>query len=324
VKAQADRVVRKRLADGSVKEYRYPRYTPRVSRNAEGSVGALIEAYRRSAEWAGLRKTTKYHYGMYLDVLAGLSEQPVSALRRRHVLTLRDALAGTRGPAAATKFVRVTSSLLTWAVEREWIEVNPLSRVKALTGGHLRAWTAAEYDLVLPHLVEPLRRVAVLARYTGQRRSDLTGMVWSQYDGTTLRLVQGKTRAALVIPAAPDLRAELDAWKRGATSAQILTTDRGLPWRGAYLSRRIAEAVAGIDPSLRGLNVHGFRKLAATSLAEAGCSTHEIAAITGHRTLAMVALYTASARQEQLAGSAITRLETARQLLSDKRRQPID
>jgi hypothetical protein len=47
-----------------------------------------------------------------------------------------------------------------------------------------------------------------------------------------------------------------------------------------------------------------------TNLAEAGCSAHEIAAITGHRSLALVSLYTASADQERMATAAIVRLQT--------------
>jgi integrase len=58
----------------------------------------------------------------------------------------------------------------------------------------------------------------------------------------------------------------------------------------------------------KGLNVHGLRKLAAANLAEAGCSTLEIAAITGHASLGMVQLYTKSADQERMATAAIVRL----------------
>jgi len=56
------------------------------------------------------------------------------------------------------------------------------------------------------------------------------------------------------------------------------------------------------------LNVHGLRKLAAAELADAGCSVHEIASITGHKSLSMVQLYTRSADQERLASAAIVRL----------------
>ena len=52
---------------------------------------------------------------------------------------------------------------------------------------------------------------------------------------------------------------------------------------------------------------HGLRKAAARRLAEAGCSASEIAAITGHRTLAEVERYTRAADQERLARQAMQR-----------------
>ncbi len=59
---------------------------------------------------------------------------------------------------------------------------------------------------------------------------------------------------------------------------------------------------------------HGLRKAAASKLAEAGCSTKEIAAITGHLTLQMVELYTREAEQKKLAKRAMRRFE----LVSEK------
>jgi hypothetical protein len=45
--------------------------------------------------------------------------------------------------------------------------------------------------------------------------------------------------------------------------------------------------------------------------AAAGCSMHEIGAVTGHRSLVMVQLDTESASQPRLAGAAIRHLENA-------------
>ena len=53
---------------------------------------------------------------------------------------------------------------------------------------------------------------------------------------------------------------------------------------------------------------HGLRKAAARRLAEAGCSAHEIAAITGHRTLKEIERYTRGAEQARLAAAAIRRM----------------
>ena len=55
---------------------------------------------------------------------------------------------------------------------------------------------------------------------------------------------------------------------------------------------------------------HGLRKAAARRLAEAGCTEHEIAAITGHASLREVQRYTRAADQTRLAISAIEKVKT--------------
>jgi len=60
---------------------------------------------------------------------------------------------------------------------------------------------------------------------------------------------------------------------------------------------------------LEGCSAHGLRKAAARRLAEAGCSAHEIAAITGHATLREVARYTEAADRRKLAASAMAKIK---------------
>src|SRR5690606_33868012 len=75
---------------------------------------------------------------------------------------------------------------------------------------------------------------------------------------------------------------------------------------GNFMADRIAEA--GLPERCV---THGLRKAAARRLAEAGCSANEIAAITGHATLAEVSRYTKAAEQKKLAAAAIARLGAA-------------
>jgi integrase len=56
------------------------------------------------------------------------------------------------------------------------------------------------------------------------------------------------------------------------------------------------------------LTFHGLRHTAATTLAELGANQHEIAALLGHRSLVMAALYSAEADREKLGEAAIIRL----------------
>ena len=55
--------------------------------------------------------------------------------------------------------------------------------------------------------------------------------------------------------------------------------------------------------------LHGLRKTAARTLAEAGCSVHEIMSITGHKSITEVERYTREASQKKLATAAILKLE---------------
>lgn len=137
-------------------------------------------------------------------------------------------------------------------------------------------------------------------------------MTWADYDGDAIRVRQQKDRRpdkpTLVIPVHPDLRRELEAWKRDRSTVTILANPSGQPWTAPHLSRELGKQVKALN--LGRFTLHGLRKLAAARLAEAGCSAHEIAAIGGWRTLQMVALYTRSAEQEALARGAIVRLRT--------------
>ena len=63
--------------------------------------------------------------------------------------------------------------------------------------------------------------------------------------------------------------------------------------------------LAGIEDR----SAHGLRKSACRRLAEAGCTEKQIAAISGHVSLAEVARYTKAANQEALARQAMQRME---------------
>lgn len=313
-KPKAARVVRHTLRDGTVKEYRYQSYsTKHKLQRQQGTLSALIDAYKDSPEWRALSEKSKVLYAIHLRPLDRVGQTDPRTITRGDILGVRDAIAKDSGNGAANAFVRTASVLFQWGLDRELVTVNLVQRVKSLPGGHLPAWTSEQADIALSRLPEHMRRVVVLALYTGQRRGDLCTMRWSAYDGLVIRVVQEKTGAALVIPAHPALKAELDEWKTAATSMNILTDRRGVPWKPNNLSYHMDAALERLGLPSK-LNVHGLRKLAAANLADVGCSTREIGAITGHKTLAMIELYTRSADQQKLATSAILRLGNIQKL----------
>ncbi len=303
------RVVRYRLKDGTLRIKRYPPYQPKPDHGQGDTLGHMLRAWERSPEWAKLAKRTRAQYTTYTQHLSGLLTVAAKRISRRELLDARNAVREARGDGAAVGFARVASALFAWALDNEWVEHSPASRLqKGLAKGHLPAWTQGEADLAIQYLPEHLRRAVVLALHTGQRRGDLIAMQWSAYDGYKIRLVQQKTRVKLAIPALPELRVELDGWKRAATSTFMLTTRLGRPWRDSTLSKELGEALSRVPGFPPRRNIHGLRKLAAANLAQAGCTSREIMSVTGHKTLAMVQLYTESIDQELAAEAAVIKL----------------
>jgi integrase len=89
----------------------------------------------------------------------------------------------------------------------------------------------------------------------------------------------------------------------------LLTTQTGKPFSAAGFGNWFRDRCN--EAGLPHCSAHGLRKAAARRLAEAGCTTHEIAAITGHASLREVQRYTKAADQARLAQAAMARTRTS-------------
>jgi integrase len=306
-KSPGVRRVRKRLADGTIKVYEYQRAASAPHAPTKGdTIRDLIAAYERSPEWAALKPRTVKARLAALRHIMPVSHLTVAGLRRKALLELRDAIAVGIGPGAANAFAANMAALLSWARERGWIEYSPADRIKALRGGHFPTWTEDDFAAAMDAATPALKRALMLAVHTGQRRGDLIAARWPDMAGGVWRLRQEKTGARLAIPLHPDLAADMATWPRDAVT--VLATEAKTPWDRDALTMAVMRLMEGIGR--KGLNVHGLRKLAAVRLAEAGASVHEIAAVTGHASLAQVALYTRDVDQARLARAAVVRLPT--------------
>jgi len=98
-----------------------------------------------------------------------------------------------------------------------------------------------------------------------------------------------------------------------ATSGQhltFLTTANGRPFSPAgfgNLFRKWCEEAA----LPKHCSAHGLRKAACRRLAEAGCTEHQIAAISGHLSLSEIQRYTRAASQQKMARAAMATVSRA-------------
>jgi len=302
------KIVKRTLADGTVREYAYERKSqaPKIR-----TVGTLILTYQMSSNFSPKKPNTKKTYLRAMGhILDEYKDVALADVKRRHIRALHDKFQAT--PALANQIKDVFAILLQFAIDEEYITHNPASRIKSFKDGEHRRWQEAEIAFALGKVPEYMRRALILLLYTGQRAGDVSRMAWSDFDGSAIRVTQEKTNAKLWIPCHATLKAELKVWHRDAEVTSILSRLNGQPYTsGQQFSSAVCHELRKF-PELEGCRAHGLRKSAAALLAEAGCSTLEIAAITGHSTLKELERYTREADQRTRATAAIRKLEDYR------------
>src|SRR5262249_48172652 len=146
------------------------------------------------------------------------------------------------------------------------------------------------------------RLAMALGLYTSQRRGDVVKMGRQHIKDDVLIIRQSKTGTTLQIPLHPELQEIIAATPNGGLALTLLTTTTpGRPYTSA--------SDFGVDfrewcrePGLPSYcTFHGLRYAAARRLAERGATTHQIAAVTGHKSLKEIERYTQAASQARLA-----------------------
>lgn len=273
----------------------------------EGSVGVLVKLYlAESLAHKRNSKRTQYVTKLILERFAAKhGTRLVRQIKRKHVEAIMAGMAST--PAAANDLLKKIRRLMDFAITKEWITADPSAGVDPFKEGTHHTWTDEQIDAFEKKwpLGSKERTALALHIWTGQRSQDVRSMTWGDITPTGIRVVQGKTKAKLLIPVHPELRKALDAWPK--THAVILPTQFGKPFTEKGYGQWMAKAIerAGLPAECV---AHGLRKATARRLAETGSTEKEIGAITGHKTLKEVARYTAAADQERLAETAIGKL----------------
>lgn len=279
------------------------------SRSAPGTVSALVASFYRTSDFTGLSGSTKPTYrGIIERFRAEHGDKRVAHMEKRHLQKLVSDKAAT--PAAANNMLRMVHLLMRHAVELGWRGDDPtqgVRKMKRKSGGFL-TWEEDHIAAFLDHHKPGTRAHLALSLllYTGQRRSDVVRMGRQHVRNGVLSIVQQKTGQDVHIPLHGRLRAILDALPLDNLS--FLVTAQGRPFTPAGFTNWFRDITreAGLPD---GLSPHGLRKATCRRLAEAGCTPHEIMAISGHKSLAEVTRYTVAAGRKDLAKRAIASLD---------------
>lgn len=269
-----------------------------------GTMRALAISYYNSLGFRSLKPSSRAIYRRIIDRFCREhGDKRVATLQRGHIVKLMAARA--EKPGSANGLHKVLRAMMQHAVETGLRADDPTRDVKVIRvksdGYH--SWTESEIgQFEARHIVGSRARLAfALLLYTGQRRSDVVRMGRQHIRDGALQVRQLKTGAELSIPVHPELDAIIA--ETPTNHLTFLTTQFGQPFTAAGFGNWFREQCDLAD--LPDCSAHGLRKAAARRLAEAGCTAHEISAITGHASLRELARYTKAVDQKKLAAAAM-------------------
>lgn len=284
-----------------------PRPEIGITRSKSGTVGATIAAYYMSTLYFGsLKPGTQCMRRAILERFRSEhGDKPIALLPPQFIALTLNKLK----PHAARNWFKAIRHLMAFAVAVGACKADPTQGVKlpkAKSKEH-RPWTDAEiatYEAKHP-IGSKARLAFAIGYYTAQRRSDAVRMGKQHISDGYIQVRQDKTDALLDIPLHPRLRTIIDA-AAPSDHLTFLITKSGGSYPPGDFSDQFREwcDTAGLP---KDCHFHGLRYSAAKLLAEAGCTPHQIAAITGHKTLAMVQKYSKAAEQRRLASEAMAK-----------------
>jgi len=260
-----------------------------------GSVAELIRLYRKDPAFQQLAAKTRQGYGYILDRIEKIEgDVSVTDLTRRHLKDIYRTAVDGRGLAMANAIMRIWRIILGLAVDEGWIETNPASALRLTTPRpRRRLWSDEERERFHKQANEMGRPSMALAVTLGwdlaQRQGDLLRLTWTDWNGSSFGIRQGKTGAVVRVPAMPETCALIEATPRASTRI-IVSEATGNPYREDHFRHEFARIrdAAALPADLQ---FRDLRRTALTNAGDMGATDDELRALSGHQSREVVKTY---------------------------------
>jgi len=257
----------------------------------------MLERYRKTEV---PKKRDAKNYNRHLDFwIEKIGDYKISTVTRAMVVGIRDEMAEDRASGTVNRYIATLRHAFNIAVtDWEWANKNPLQRImlteprgrdRHLSDDEIKALLDAASKSDHPHLYP----MVLIALTTGARRGEISGLRWGDIDlakGRAL-LQQTKNTDKRTLALVPQVIAELRKLQKVRRIDNDLIFANPNNGKRTYQSFEVSWCRARDTAGLTDFRFHDLRHTFASRLAMDGRSLAEIAAILGHRTLAMVQRY---------------------------------
>jgi Phage integrase family len=283
-----------------------PRQEIGASRTGPGTINALVVSYYKSEAWGALAEETRKTRRRIIERFrAEHGAKRVALLQLEHIERM---LAKISKLTAKRHWLKAIRGLMGAAVPMMRKD-NPTDRIPAIklpkSKGH-HTWTDGEIEQYRAYwpLGTQQRLAMEFALETTSRRGEVVRLGPQHLKNGRIKIERTHGSRDVDIPTSPELQAACDAMPKGHLT--YLVTASGRPRSKYGLGNDFAKwaTEAGLPMRCR---LHGLKKGGMRRLAEAGLTTHELMAVSGHMSLSEVQRYTDEANRKVLASSGMAK-----------------
>lgn len=305
----------------------------KASAPRDGSLGALITAYKGSIKFPELAARTKKDYQRVFDYLDRVRDMGVAEIDPPFVYGVRDAAFKKHKRRFANYVVQVLSLLFKWGKQHGYADSNPAEDIDAIKRPKNmpranRPWSDEERDTVLQEADIEVRLVIALGMFAALREGDACALPRSAHDGARIETIAAKNREHVWIPAHYRLReilaeafvARREHLTRRARRKKVLpidpptlaVTSRGKAWTPSGFRASFFRLIKALERAKKvqpGLTFHGLRHTLGKLIIEAGGTKEDVGMILSDRSLAMAEHYSRDHDKKERVTATMHRLE---------------
>lgn len=276
----------------------------RAASRAAPTVSQLVDEYIE--KWAIPRKRSWKEDKRLLehDVIPALGRKKAASITRRDIRLLLDSIIERGAPIAANRVLAVVRKMFRFAVSRDIVPSNPCEAIEAPAKESSRERVLSKQELATLwqrmasdelKMSETVRMALRLMLATGQRKGEVVGSHWNEFDlktgWWTVPPEKSKNGLPHRVPLSPLALTLLKRIRELSGDSELLfPSPRGnKPIRDDAVSKAVRrdETALGVDH----FTPHDLRRTAASQMASAGISRLVISKILNHVDSGVTAVY---------------------------------
>jgi hypothetical protein len=267
--------VKKRMADGTIKEYLFHRATglpldpdnlaqsyadaeKKARRTNEKTLTDLIRLFDQSSYFDGLSEDSRREYPWKLKRIekkwGSVPEETFNNADDADAFAA-DALAwhqelGKASRRSADNLMSALCRVLSFAKEQRRIKYHPIPSFQRLYKSDRadKTWSEELQQRFIKTARPAMQTAMILVRNTAMRAADIRKFPWTRYNGEQVQIRSSKTDKLLWIPATRELKAHLDALtKEGRKGALVMLTPTGKAYTKRYFNDHWREDCDKLD-----------------------------------------------------------------------------